>query len=149
MSWDDAIVNDGNGGYILLEEGDYNFTVSAFERGHYAGGAKLSACPKAALKLEIQTDSGTATALTDLLLHHSLEWKLAAFFRCIGQKKQGERLQPKWNSVLGAKGRAHFKPRVYTGNDGIEKKTNNVDYFIDYDAKYFTSAGVEMDDEAF
>ena len=39
-----------------------------------------------------------------------------------------------WGKVLGARGRAHFKPRSYT-KDGQERQVNDVAYFIDYDEK--------------
>ena len=34
MDWDDAIENDGQE-FIILPEGDYNFTVTDFERGRF------------------------------------------------------------------------------------------------------------------
>lgn len=46
MDWDDAIENDGRE-FIILPEGDYNFTVTGFERGRFPGSAKMSACNKA------------------------------------------------------------------------------------------------------
>jgi hypothetical protein len=42
-----------------------------------------------------------------------------------------------WNKVVGSQGRAHFKPRTYTNQNGEEKQANDVERFIDYDEKYF------------
>ena len=136
MDWDDAIENDGQEFYIL-PEGDYNFTVVDFERGRFPGSAKLPACNKATLTLQVNTTDGTATIKTDLILYRSLEWRISAFFRCIGQRKHGERLVMNWNAVVGSRGRAHFKPRNYTDRDGNERQANDVDKFYDWDEKNF------------
>ena len=139
LDWDDAIENDGQE-FVTLEEGDYNFTVTGFERGRFPGGPKIPACNKAALTLQVQTADGIAIIHTDLLLYRSLEWRISAFFRCIGQKKHGERLVMDWNKVLGSQGRAHFKPRNYTNSYGEEQTVNDIDRFIDYDPAFFTQA---------
>lgn len=136
MDWDDAIENDGQE-FIILHEGDYNFTVVDFERGRFPGSAKIPACNKATLTLQVNTADGTATIKTDLILYRSLEWRISSFFRCIGQKKHGERLVMNWNAVVGSRGRAHFKPRNYTDRDGNERQANDVDKFYDWDEKYF------------
>ena len=136
LDWNDAIESDGQE-FVILEEGDYNFTVTDFERGRFPGGQKIPACNKAALTLQVRTDAGVAICKTDLLLYKTMEWKLSAFFRCIGQKKHGERLVMDWNRVIGSRGRAHFKPRTYTGNDGTERQANDLDRFYDWDEKYF------------
>lgn len=136
MDWDDAIENDGQE-FVILPEGDYNFTVLDFERGRFPGSAKIPACNKATLTLQVNTADGTATIKTDLILYRSLEWRISAFFRCIGQKKHGERLVMNWNTVVGSRGRAHFKPRNYTDRDGNERQANDVDKFYDWDEKYF------------
>ena len=38
-----------------------------------------------------------------------------------------------WNTVIGSRGRAHFKPRPYTDRDGNERQTNDVDHYLDFD----------------
>ena len=59
MDWNDTIENDGQE-FIILPEGDYNFTVSAFERGCFPGSAKMQACNKASLTLSVETEEGIA-----------------------------------------------------------------------------------------
>ena len=132
MGWDDTVQVDSEE-YYQLPEGDYVFHVIEFERGSYPGGAKIPACNKASLKLEVITPEGTARVKTDLLLYRTLEWKISAFFRCIGQKKKGEPLRMDWGKVIGSRGYAHFKPRTYTGNDGKEHTAVDCDKFYDYD----------------
>lgn len=153
MDWNDAIESDGQE-FVILEEGDYNFEVVEFERGRYPGSAKIPACNKASLTLAVITAEGKrATVKFDLILYRSLEWKISQFFRSIGQKKHGERLVMDWNKVLGSKGRAHFKPRTYTTNEGEERKANDVVNFYDYDEKFFVNTpslnGFEDDDLPF
>ncbi|MBO5569061.1 MAG: hypothetical protein J6A79_09070 [Clostridia bacterium] len=131
MDWGDAIENDGQE-FVVLPEGDYTFTVTNFERGRFPGSAKIPPCNKATLTINIDNDKGSATARFDLILYRTLEWKIASFFRCIGQKKHGERVVMDWNKVVGARGRAHIKPRSYT-KDGEERQVNDVDRFLDYD----------------
>ena len=138
LDWNDAIENDGME-FIPLEEGDYNFTVTGFERGRFLGSAKIPACNKAAITAAVDAGNGsTATVRFDIILCRSLEWRISSFFRCIGQKKHGERLVMDWNAVLGSCGRAHFKSRTYVNRYGEEKTANDVDYFLDYDPKFFT-----------
>ena len=137
MDWDSAIESDGQQ-FIILPEGDYTFTVTGFERGRYPGSAKLPPCNKASLTLTIELPDGqTAARREDLILYRTLEWKLASFFRAIGQKKHGERLVMDWNKVVGAQGRARFKPRTYINRDGEERQTNDLDRFYDYDPAFF------------
>lgn len=138
MDWNDTIENDGQE-FIILPEGDYNFVVSAFERGRFPGSAKMQACNKATLTLQVETEEGIASVRTDLILNRLVEWRISAFFRCIGRKKHGERLVMDWNNIIGTKGRARFKPRKYNDKDGNERQANEVDRFYDYDEKFFTA----------
>jgi len=136
MDWNDSIESDGTE-YILLPEGDYNFEVINFERGRFPGSAKIPACNKASIVVQVSTKDGVATVKFDLLLYRTLEWRISGFFRSIGQKKHGEKLTMDWNRVVGSKGRAHFKQRTYVNNQGEEKAINDIAYFIDYKEEYF------------
>lgn len=131
FSWDITIEADGNGGeYVLLPEGDYAFTVVKFERATHPGSDKIPACAKAVLTLEVEGPNGqTARCNKNLYVCKKMETMLSDFFRCIGCKKRGERLSIDWGRVMGARGRAHFRPSEWNG-----RKYNEVAYFIDADA---------------
>ena len=72
MDWTDTIESDGQE-FILLPEGDYNFVVSAFERGRFPGSTKMQACNKATLTLQVETKQGVASVRTDLILNRLVE----------------------------------------------------------------------------
>lgn len=136
MDWNDSIEADGQE-FVLLPEGDYNFRVTNFERGRFPGGTKIPACNKATITIQVDCEEGIASIRFDLLLYRSVEWKLSSFFRCIGQKKHGEKLTMDWNKVVGSIGRCHVKQRKYTNNYGEEKTINDVEKFYDYNPEFF------------
>lgn len=51
MDWSDSIDNEGQE-FIVLEEGDYVFEVTKFERGRYPGSAKIPLAIKQSLPLK-------------------------------------------------------------------------------------------------
>ena len=118
LGWDDEITQDSTQ-FVQLTPGDYQFTVTNFERGRYTPNpqnpGKLPACNKATLTLQIETDEGIAQLTHNLFLHTSTEGMLSAFFGAIGQKKHGEPLRMNWN-IIGAKGVCRVNKRKGTGN---------------------------------
>lgn len=147
MDWNDTIENDGQE-FVLLPDGEYNFTVTNFERGRFPGGPKIPACNKAVITVQVKTDDGIATVRFDLFLYKTVEWRLSAFFRCIGQKKSGEKVVMNWNNVIGSKGRAYFKQRTYINNFGEEKTVNDLANFIDYDPRFFAEDNDQTSDSS-
>lgn len=130
MEWDAYIEKESE--FVLLPEGDYDFTVTSFEKGWFDGSAKIEACNKAILELTINAPGlGSAIVKENLLLSDKVEWKLCEFFRCIGQKQHGTGVKMNWNKVQGAKGRAHLVINEYTGNDGNNYKNNKVARYLD------------------
>lgn len=127
FEWDDIIIKDA-ADFILLPEGDYNFTVESFERGRHQGSDKLPACNKAILTLRIDSAEGTVKITHNLFLHSKTEGLLSAFFSCIGQKKKGEPLKMNWMQVPGASGRCRIGIHTYT-KDGEERKNNDIKRF--------------------
>lgn len=127
LEWDGTISKDA-GEYVLLPEGDYNFTVESFDRGRHPGSEKLPACNKAVLTLRIDAPEGTAKITHNLFLHSRTEGLLSAFFSCIGQKKKGEPLKMNWAAVTGATGKAKIGVHKYE-KDGEERRANEIKRF--------------------
>lgn len=123
LSWDDTIVKDD--AFILLEPGEYDFTVKMYERGRFSGSEKMPPCAQATIHVQINTPQGEVVLKNNIFLHTKTEWALSAFFASIGQKKKGEPLRMNWNMVTGARGRCEIGNRTHEG-----KTYNEVKRFI-------------------
>jgi hypothetical protein len=133
LSWDDTIEKDG-GEFIVLPAGDYNFTVTKFERGRFAGSAKMPPCNQAKLEITVHSpEHGDVVVFHNLFLHTKTEGLLSNFFTGIGQKKKGEKLRMDWSKVVGSKGRLKLEINKFTGHDGVERTNNQVKSFYPYD----------------
>ena len=133
LNWDDEIQKDG-GGFVVLPDGDYDFTVTKFERGRFTGSEKMPACNQAKLELTIHSpEYGDVVIFHNLFLHTKIEGLLSNFFAGIGQKKKGEPLKMNWNAVVGAKGRLKLYINKFQGNDGQEKTNNQVKSFYPFE----------------
>lgn len=92
--------------------GAYGFTVIEFERSF----SKSSGKPMAKITLELDKEGQFWKVNDYLVLSANMEWKLIAFFECVGLKKKGEALaQMPWDKVLGSEGRVFIKHEVYEG----------------------------------
>ena len=138
LDWEEEFQSSDE--YLLLKEGDYNFTVIKFERGRFPGGQKIPECKKVILTLAVNTPEGTANVKYDLIMWSTLSFRIKNFLVSIGQvNREDKTIKPRWNDVIGCQGRAHFKPREYTVNNE-KRETNDVEKFYDYDPKFFSSA---------
>ena len=130
LAWDAYIENESE--FVLLPEGDYDFTITKFERTWYDGSSKIEPCNCASIELSIVAPGlGRTTINERLFLADNMEWKLCEFFRCIGQKVHGKGVKMNWDVVLGAQGRAHIIVNEFQGNDGQNKKNNRVQRYLD------------------
>lgn len=137
FGWDDSIEKDSE--FTLLPDGDYDFEVTAIERGRHAGSDKLPPCNKATVSLRIEGPEGETTIKHNLFLHSTVEGLLCAFFASIGQRKKGERITMNWNAVVGSTGRCKIGTRKWTGDKGDEFTSNDVKKFYEKEAKQFTA----------
>lgn len=136
LGWDDEIKKDG-GDFVLLPDGDYNFTVTKFERGRFAGSAKMPACNQAKLEITVHSpEHGDVVVFHNLLLHTKTEGLLSNFFAGIGQKKKGEPLRMNWNTVIGSKGKLQLEINKFTGRDGEERTNNQIKKFYPYEEAF-------------
>lgn len=128
LGWDDEIVKDGMD-FILLPAGDYNFTVTKFERGRFNGSEKMPACNQAKIELTVHSSQGDVVIFHNLFLHTKTEGLLSNFFAGIGQKRKGEKLKMNWQTVIGSKGRLKLEINKFRGRDGDDRTNNQVKTF--------------------
>lgn len=130
LDWEDTIQND-SAVSVLLPEGTYSFVVTAVERARHPGSAKLPPCKKIILTLSLADEAGNAGQVKhNLFLHSKCEGLLCAFFLAIGLRRHGEPLRMSWN-IVGRRGRCKVSQRSYTGNDGTERRTNDIAAFLE------------------
>lgn len=134
--WDDTIEKDSE--FVLLPKGDYDFEITALERGRYAGGDKLPPCNKATVSVLLKApDLPEVTIKKDLFLHSSVEGILCAFFSAIGFRQKGEKIAMNWNKVVGATGRCHVDIRKWVSEKGNEIESNEIKKWYEKAAKEF------------
>lgn len=137
IGWDDQIENEGQD-FEPLPEGEYEFTVAAMDRGRFPGSEKMAACNMANLDFLVKDAEGNERHIYDsLYLNSKAEWKLSQFFLCIGQKKKGEPLKPKWGEVPGSSGRIEIYIDEYTDKNGKPRKNNKVSRYLPHEPKKF------------
>lgn len=129
LGWDDEIQKDGID-FIVLPAGDYNFTVTKFERGRFNGSEKMPACNQAKIELTVHSpEHGDVVIFHNLFLHTKTEGLLSNFFAGIGQKRKGEKLKMNWQTVIGSRGRLKLEINNFKGRDGVDKTNNQVKTF--------------------
>jgi len=137
LGWDDVVEKE-SADFIVLEAGDYDFSVKYVEKARHTPNPmntnknKLPACNKAVIHIEIMdADGNTVTLKENLFLHSKTEGMICAFFTCLGMRKKGEKLQMNWNEVVTKTGRC-----TITKTPGKKDPTmffNNVKKFIPAD----------------
>ena len=130
--WEDEIVNEGTD-FVLLPEGDYDFTVTGFKRGRFDGSDKLLACNKAIVTITVWGAEDKIELTENFLLCNKMEWKLSQFFLSLDMKKHGEPLRMNWNAVNGKKGKCHIYIDNYKKKDGSDGQSNKIKKFYAYD----------------
>jgi hypothetical protein len=129
LGWDDEIEKESS--FTLLPEGDYDFTVTAFERARHNGSTNLPPCNKAIVSISIESPEGNTTIKHLLFLHTITEGMLSAFFIAINQKKHGEKLKMNWNTVIGSTGRCKVYIDKWVNDKGDEMKSNKIKKFYE------------------
>lgn len=135
LGFDDAISYSG-AGYIVLNPGEYDFTVKSFERGYFNGNEKQPGCPTVKMIFDVEVPEGNATVTHTFFLR---KWESSIdqiynFFVSIGmvsvqQREDKVAIVPKWNEAVGRKGR--FEIKSTPKKDDQTVFYNNVKRFVD------------------
>ncbi len=135
--WEDEISDEGSE-FVLLPEGDYDFTVSKIERGRHPGSEKLPPCNKAIVTLTVFGESDSIDITENLMLCNKMEWKLSQFFLSLGMKKHGEPLRMNWTGAVGKKGKCHVYVDNYKNKNGEDRQSNKIKKYYAYDEQVQT-----------
>lgn len=121
FDWDDEIEKEGQ--FTLLDEGDYDFTITGFERGQYDGSDKMPPCKMATVSFKVNDADGNSTILTDrFYLCEKTEWKLSQLFKSVGLKKEGQRCKMDWSALPGSTGRCKVIQKQNLNNDNMHNE---------------------------
>lgn len=135
LDWDvcEADPDDGShGGWTLLPEGFYPFRVEKMERERYQGSQKMPQCPMAKLTLAVAGTDGRETAVQQrLYITRNQLWKVSRFMESVGRgRNEAGKVIIDWGGIEGMGGFVKLKVRSYTGRDGQERQTNDVEWFV-------------------
>lgn len=135
LDWDvcEADPDDGqHGGRTLLPEGFYPFRVERMERERYQGSQKMPQCPMAKLTLSVTGADGRDTAVQQrLYITRNQLWKVSRFMESVGRgRNEAGKVIIDWGGIEGMGGFVKLKVRSYTGRDGQERQTNDVEWFV-------------------
>ena len=135
LDWDvcEADPDDGShGGWTLLPEGFYPFRVERMERERYQGSQKMPQCPMAKLTLAVTGADGRETAVQQrLYITRNQLWKVSRFMESVGRgRNEAGKVIVDWGGIEGSTGWVKLKVRSYTGRDGQERQTNDVEWFV-------------------
>lgn len=135
LDWDvcEADPDDGShGGWTLLPEGFYPFRVERMERERYQGSQKMPQCPMAKLTLTVTGADGRDTSVQQrLYITRNQLWKVSRFMESVGRgRNEAGKVIIDWGGIEGATGWVKLKVRSYTGRDGQERQTNDVEWFV-------------------
>lgn len=122
------------GTFVLLPEGDYDFTVVNLSTSRYnpKQGSKIGACKSVTITMRV----ADPVSGTDVDLKHNLYmWNsqacvgmIAQYQDSIGIHKMGEPLSFDWRPEvhIGKKGRLKIGHRTYKGRDGSDYQSNDI-----------------------
>ena len=135
LDWDvcEADPDDGShGGWTLLPEGFYPFRVEKMERERYQGSQKMPQCPMAKLTLAVAGTDGRETSVQQrLYITRNQLWKVSRFMESVGRgRNEAGKVIIDWGGIEGMGGFVKLKVRSYTGRDGQERQTNDVEWFV-------------------
>ena len=112
--------------YVLLQPGEYEFTVDSVKFGDFNGSAKVPPCGMVTVTMHVQTETGNAFLNNNFYVCKECAGLIAAFFKSIGDLKEGQKtFTPDWDHLEGKTGLVKVSNREYNGD-----KYNNVDRFI-------------------
>ena len=124
---------------VVLEPGEYDFTVTDIDVFQYEGGKKIPACDALAVKMRCTNDEmGVTGYLTEnMYLVKSQAWKITQLLKSVGlidkDAAKGTKvpLMQMVGECPGKSGRCTVTKHEYFKRDGSKGEANNVGAFLE------------------
>lgn len=128
----EGTISEEGSEFVLLPDGDYDFTVSKVTRTRHEASQNLPACNEVDVELTVWGPTDKTTITERFFLVRKFEWKLSQFFLSIGLKKHGEQLVMRWN-IEGSRGKCKVYIDRYKKQNGSDGQSNKIKKFYAYD----------------
>lgn len=133
LGWEDEIQREDS--FVLLEEGDYPFTVQSVKRDRYSpkAGSSIPPCYQAIVTFDV----GGTTLTEKFILHTKVEWKISALYAAIGMKEHDQKVRMNWPAVMGRSGYCHVGIREWKKDGGTPCQANQISkFYAPWDKEY-------------
>ena len=128
IGWDEEFVAEEKS-FEPLPAGDYNFTITSFERKRFNGSAKLPPCGQIELSVDLTDGVNTGNTKYSLFLVNTMQWKITEVMFATGIFKEGDHITPNMiEKAVGGTGRCKVSVYEYEKN-GKQYKNNQIDKF--------------------
>lgn len=120
--------------FVLLPPDIYTFQVVQLDLNErFNGSQKMPPCRKVSVHFDVYTrDKQKVSLKEDFIFYKPLAWKIFAFFRSLGLFQNGDnKIKIPWTLAQGCWGRAKVGQRSWFTQNGDERKTNQVEQWIE------------------
>lgn len=116
LGFDDEVTQENE--FQILPDGDYEFTVTSYDRTQFNGSEKMCACPEVDVVITINYKDREGNAATrdmthKLFLNSKIEGRISEFFEGIGMKEKGKPFRMAWQQTVGKTGKLKLGHREY------------------------------------
>ena len=126
----DAVIGEeaDEGGFVILPDGEYPFTVTKMDKERFSGSENISPCWLAIVTLQVDGgELGRANVFHRLYMVKKQAWKVKQLFVGVGLvDKDAKSFAPPWNQLIGASGVVKLGHHEHNG-----KTYNDVDRILD------------------
>jgi hypothetical protein len=128
IGWDEEFVAEEKS-FEPLPAGDYNFTITSFERKRFNGSAKLPPCGQIVMDINLTDGVNTGSVKHSLFLVNIMEWKITEVMLATGIFHEGDHITANMiEKAVGCTGRCKVSITTSEKN-GKQYKNNQIDRF--------------------
>jgi len=139
LDLNETITYDKDNDFVILQPGDYDFSVTGIERQQYAGGTDKNgnptpACVQMIISMHVTNGLQATNIKHTFFLTTKNANQIYRFFISVGlapADKSAPLNLNLFNQVIGRTGKCRVRTRTYKGRNGDEMQANQIDRFYE------------------